>query len=106
MIQGGVMVYTCPEYEYEFTIPNIYTDNEWKQMRPYIYINGEWKVLGAAGCPMVYWYDSNGNLMTDTNGKYILVRDMKDWLYLYTNQGEKVKDNTNRYIRIMNKTAK
>ena len=54
--------------------PVIWKQNRWNVAIPYIYINGSWIKSNAAGTNMVYWFDSNGNTMVDSNGKTILVR--------------------------------
>ena len=74
MLHSGVIVYI--NNDEKFTIPKIYTNGAWQTMQPHIYENNEWKLVGAAGCPMIFLMDANNNYVTDSNGNYILVKKM------------------------------
>ena len=77
MASGGVAVYDTTDFK--FCKAQIYNNNMWKPAIPYVYTNGEWKVLGGTNCLMIEWYDSNGNLMVDSDGKTILVRERPEY---------------------------
>ena len=71
MIQGGILVSNGTDYQW--AIPYISDGTSFQRAIPYIYEGGQWKILGAAGIPMIYWLDSNGQYMKN-GSDYILVR--------------------------------
>ena len=73
MISSGVIIYTSNDYK--FSLPQIYHNSTWVNVTPYVYTGGAWEKAGAAGCPMVFLYDKDGNIMVDKNNNYILVKD-------------------------------
>lgn len=60
--------------DWGLTTPNVYHSAQWCETVPWVYTGGQWKKLGAAGTLLIYWLDSNGDYMMDSDGNYILVR--------------------------------
>ena len=68
----GVSLYS--NNNFNFTIPKIYTNDQWKQCKCYIFTEGQWRLVGAACTNMLWLEDANGNLVYQ-NGNPYLVRE-------------------------------
>ncbi len=66
----GVSVYN---HDFIFTLPRLYTENEWKYGTYYIYENGSWKMVGGACTQMLEFLTNNGSNVQN-NGNTFLVR--------------------------------
>jgi len=73
MASGGVAVWHTTDFDYYKV--KLYKNGSWKGATPWVYTDGEWRKVGGANCLMIEWYDKNGNLMVDSQGRTILVRD-------------------------------
>lgn len=70
---GGAALWHTNDFDY-YKI-NVYKNGAWHRVTPWVYTNGKWTRAGGGNCLMIEWYDKNGNLMVDSNGNTILVRD-------------------------------
>lgn len=101
MVQGGISIYNINgggEYpDWEWCAPYVYS-GEWKRSLPWVYNGSKWQQIGGAGANMQYWLDKNGNIITDSHGNPILIRDV--WLYLIDSDGKNVLDSNGKPILV------
>lgn len=47
--------------KFRFSIPQIYSGDEWKQANCFVFRNNEWVPIGAACTQMLWYEDADGN---------------------------------------------
>lgn len=73
----GVSIYDGNDNKYRFTIPMVYTNNNWELCEGYIRLSNTWKRIGDAGTQML-WFKDHNNQYVYANGLPFLVREELD----------------------------